>query len=95
MQLPLDTQFFPFIVDFYFIYGIKKFTSDIEYRTNLPDDKHISKPVYLIPLSEELKQKYNRDFVNVINFPNQKYNCWAACDINDELVFDHIKNIVK
>ncbi len=94
-QLPINIIFFPFTVNFCFLYDIKKFEIQYEQRIELAEEKYICKVVYTIPLSKELSEKYNRDSVLVVNLDNKDFNCYAACDINDEEIFEYIKEIVK
>ncbi len=93
-QINLNTKFFPFIVNFYFLYAIKKFKIEHEQRIELPEDKHINRVVYTIPLSKELSEKYNREYVLVVNLDNKDFNCCAACDIDNEEIFEHIRKTV-
>ena len=92
-QIPINT-FFPFTVNFYFLYAIKKFI-EYEQRIELPEDKYICKVVYTIPLSKELSEKYKRDSILVVNLDATDFNCYAACDIDSEEIFEYIKEIVK
>jgi hypothetical protein len=90
-----NLEFFPFIVNFAFFHNLKnKFEPTHEQRINLEDEKYICKPVYEIPLSQELIKLHNRNSVFVVNLSNKNYNCWAACDINSEDIIDYIKNII-
>ncbi len=94
-QFPINTIFFPFIVNFHFLYDLKRYESEYEHRINFPDEKYICKVVYSIPLSKELQEKYQRENVYIIHLDNKDFNCYAACDINDEEVFEFIRNTVK
>ncbi len=95
-QIRSDIKFFPFAVNFAFYHNIKnKFEAKYEQKINFSKDEHISKLVWEIPLSPKLAQFYKRDSVFVTNLSNKEFNCRAACDINDEEVFNYIKEIVK
>ncbi len=90
-----NIEFYPFIVNFSFYYNLKNLKfNELVHKTQLTEDKYIDKISYEIPLSKELSEKFNLKNVIVMNLENKNFNCWAACNINNEEVFNYIKNII-
>lgn len=88
-----NSDFHKFVVKFSFLHSMVRCKTDMWIRTELTEDKSIKRPVFKVELPKALQSKHGVDSVLVCHFANEQMQCWAGASINDEEVFNFLRNL--